>query len=367
MFVRKFRMGILFFLIGMVGSWAFAEEKGPMGEYVSREEYDSLKKRFETLQAQVEDLVHKKTEPEAKATAKAEVQVAKADETSGDEEELSYLDSEVERLSGLIAANRSGSTKYLLTGYGYADYTYPEKGDSTFNAAFNPIFLWKVNDKFLFTAEVEFELEDGSTATSLEIAEIHYFVNDWLTIRAGKFLTPLSTFKEHHHPAWINKLPDQPLFAEGDAQLVPESSLGVQLTGAFNVMCRRLNYAFWVSNGPKLITDAGSAGQLDFNNFPDINDSKAIGGRLGFFPIPELELAYSILWGKVGADGTAFDGIDALLQDVSLSFVKHFEKIKGKLELRGEYVWSIVGHSSAYGGGINIPDNKRAGAYGLCV
>ena len=98
---------------------------------------------------------------------------------------------------------------------------------------FNPIFLWKISDRLLFEGELELELEERETSLSLEMAQVSYLVNGYMTLGAGKFLNSMDYFVERQHMAWVNKLPDKPL-AVYDG-LAPESLVGVQLRGGIPI------------------------------------------------------------------------------------------------------------------------------------
>src|SRR6185437_1636781 len=163
---------------------------------------------------------------------------------------------------------------------------------------------------------------------------------------------------ERLHPAWINKLPEFPLVYAEDDGLVPFSSLGFELRGAFPVKSTKFDYAIYAANGPALNTDPDAAGKLIFDNFDDINDNKAVGGRIGFLPIPELEIGYSIQEAEVGSG--AFKGVNALLQGVDLSYMRDSESLRGTFDLRAEWVWSQVDRATY---GTVTFDNKRNGGY----
>src|SRR4029077_15895818 len=146
---------------------------------------------------------------------------------------------------------------------------------SNFSATFNPIFLWEISPKLLFEGRLELELSGGGTNLELEYAQLSYLLNDYITLGAGEFLAPSNVFVERFQALWINKLPDRPL-AVYDG-ILPEKIIGAEIRGGFPVGPLRANYAFYVSNGPALITDDPSAaGQLDWDNFADNNDDKAV-------------------------------------------------------------------------------------------
>ena len=57
---------------------------------------------------------------------------------------------------------------------------------------FLPIFLASYSDWLLAEGHLEFvTTPDGGTDVSLEYAQLDFLVNDWLTISAGKFLSPI--------------------------------------------------------------------------------------------------------------------------------------------------------------------------------
>ena len=63
-----------------------------------------------------------------------------------------------------------------------------------------------------------------------------FFVNDWLTIIAGRFVAPIGFYNERLNNPWINKLPGD---APGGVPILwmqvlpPMSLLGVQAQGSF--------------------------------------------------------------------------------------------------------------------------------------
>ncbi len=336
--------GLLFIGAGEV---AFGEEKDS-SEYVSRAEYEKLKQEFEAFKTQVQQSLQQRGAP--LDTEQGEV-VAEI------EEELKTLKEQVEEV-------RPGLTNFVLTGYGFGNFTDTEGSDSKFTAGFNPIFLWKLNDQLLFEGELELELEDGSTVTGLEYADILYFLNDYVTVGGGKFLSPFGIFRERLHPKWINKLPNAPLgYASGAARLAPGSQIGAQARGGIPLIAdSKMNYTLYISNGPTLNTGASNAGELSFTNTDDNNSNKALGGRIGFLPIPELEIGYSGETSRVGSRDTAFHGVNALLQELDLSYVRDFEPIKGYIDFRSEWIWSDVDPVD-YGTSGGAFENKRWARY----
>jgi len=260
------------------------------------------------------------------------------------QEALDELQDQVQSLRRQLDAARPGTTGFLVTGWAASGYTDSEDATSSFNGGFNPILLWRLSDRVFFEGAPEIELEDGETEVALEFANFSYLVNRNLTVSAGLFLTPIGLYVERLHPAWINKLPDAPL-AFGHDGLVPNSVLGVQFRGGFAAGRSKFNYAVYAGNGPTLVTpeeDEEEAGMLSFDNFTDNNDNKAVGGRFGFLPIPNLELGAAIMRARVGEKGTEFEDVDATLSAFDLTWVRSSEALRGTLDLRAEWIRSKV-------------------------
>ena len=288
--------------------------------------------------------------------------------------ELEALKTANSTLSERLNALKPGSNKFRITGF--ADFAYHQDLEdldiSRFDhAGFAPIMIWKPSDKLFFESELHIELEggihggetgghgggeggishEGGTHFDLGYASIGYFVNDWLTLVGGKFLSPFGTFNERFHPSWINKLPSAPLgFGHGGA--TPTNELGIQARGGLQSGKSKLYYAVYFSNGPVLEDGKGNpenAGALIYSNFRDNNANKAIGGRVGFLPFSNssLEIGVSGQYaGKTGDLGTEHENVSALLYALDLSYNKDFSSIKGDIRFVGQY--SSVNIGDAY-------------------
>lgn len=268
-----------------------------------------------------------------------------------------------------------GSSRFLITGYGSAGFSYTRptrnattRSRSVFRASLSPIFLWRVSERVFFEAEPEFELEDDETEIKLEYADAAITLNDYMVVRAGIFLTPLSHFTESLHPAWINKLPDAPLYAAEEGGIVPYSSVGAELRGAFPVGALKVAYAAFVANGPRLLTDdPEKAGTLSFDNFDGFNNP-TLGGRASIFLLPELELGGSGLWGRFGERGTSFSGVDGYLLAAFVNYLQDVEALAGTIDLHVEWVFSRLDSATfdptgALGFGPVRFRNQRQGGY----
>lgn len=252
--------------------------------------------------------------------------------------------SQTDRNNQAISQTQAG-TNFLLTGYGFAGFEKEEKGNSTFGpAGFSPIFLWKISDKLFFESEVEIGIEDGETGFGLEYATLHYAFSRYFTLGVGKFLSPFGTFQERLHPAWINKFAERPLgLSEEGVMLNPMSEFGAEIRGGAPMGESRINYVIYLSNGPKLNTGSDDwmmAGQLDYENFADNNNNKAIGGRFGLLPFPNssFEIGISGQTAKTGdKKDPLYENVRANLFAVDLNYVKGIDFLKSNIDIKGQF------------------------------
>lgn len=204
---------------------------------------------------------------------------------------------------------------------------------------FETVFLLQLNDRILLEAQLEYGLEE----IELGYAQMDYIVNDWLTVVAGRYLTPVGFFNERLHAAWINKLPDFPLMQR---QVSPgDSSLnGLQLRGAKYLFGSpvKMEYALFVANGLGLPGENELTALANLNELKETtrlgNDAIASGGRVGFW-IPELgfNVGASALFNRAyRSDAGPFItlwGIDAGFHkgnwDIRFEYANMFQKSPG--------------------------------------
>ena len=131
--------------------------------------------------------------------------------------------------------------------------------------------------------------------SSLQICRMQaeWFINDSLTLVAGRFYSPIGFYSERLRLGWVLKTPDAPLMFN---QVYPDQLYfdGVQLRGARYLFESpvKLEYAGFVANG---LSVAGSKlspkTYSDLSNFSDsgldVNGAKAFGGRIGM-SIPKI-------------------------------------------------------------------------------
>jgi len=200
----------------------------------------------------------------------------------------------------------------VITGYGTVGYFAQPQGENVnaFTAKIAPVFLFQFQDRFLFEAELEFELSEGVTETGLEYASLDYIANDNLVLVGGKFLLPFGVFGPRIHPTWINKFPTSPpIYGHGVtnfgvAPLLPVlADVGAMGRATFTPGRYRVAFNLYAVNGPRIDT-GGDHGDEDGDEDPpgldfpassdDNNPDKAWGGRvdLGLPPWVEVNLSY---------------------------------------------------------------------------
>ena len=321
--------------------------------YVTRKEYEELKDQMLAMKKELDALKKEKGQVSKHETAESHAVVDAHKEvapTPGNSQSTAEADTHKEVASKSVPslaeleASLFGTTKFLIAGWAEAMYEQRNGQVSTFSASFNPIFLWELTPKLLFDSRLEIEPSGGGTNVNLVNAQISYLLNDYIALGVGEFFSPSNVFVERFEPQWINKLPDRPIGVYHD--ILPNISVGAQVRGGFPIGPTRADYAFYVSNGPVLNTfDPRRAGTLDFNSYTDNNDDKAVGGRVGFLPIPGVEVGYGFETSRPGFQGTTFSDVRALVQSVDLEITRDSDLLKGRINLFAQYAWSRVDHA----------------------
>jgi len=277
------------------------------------------------------------------------------DSLSTYDRQIANLDQQVADMDGKIdktfSLMKPGKSKFMLRGYFHSGFEGVSTGDDweyNFSGGkIAPILMYKQSDKLFFEAEFEGGFTaDGEFDWGMEYADITYVINKYVTVRAGKFVLPFGSFMEKLHPAWINKLATVPL-GYGHDGIAPGSDVGAELRGAFNVGSVKLNYQAYVVNGPQLKVGDDvpeEAGGLKFDYLKDNNPNKAVGGRIGIFPIQNsmLEIGVSAMTAKVGDKGSAYEDVRANLFAVDFNLVKNLNFMKSVIDIKAQYNYNQV-------------------------
>jgi hypothetical protein len=322
----------------------------------TREEFNAVKEELRQTKAELADV---------------KKQAANAPSST----DMDDFDRRLKEASDAISRALPGKETVVLAGDAAIGFTVPRHGHSTFEAGIAPLILYRPADHLLFEAAADIGVStddagNSSTSFDLTIANASYEVTDWLVLGGGLFVVPFGVYHNHFDPPWINKFPDDPLVF-GDAAIAPSSEVGIFARGAVPISSTKLTYDLYLTNGPQLITtDPAAAGSLNFDDFTDLNNNKAVGGRIGFLPVPNVEVGYSIQYSMPGAP--PFDHVSALLQAVDLNWRQEVPALVGTFDVRGEWVYSAVSSatydpSGALGIGPVTFGNYRNGGYAqLC-
>jgi hypothetical protein len=225
-----------------------------------------------------------------------------------------------------IAAQTPDSEKPvpILTG-SIGTFSFVTGGQNLIDTQINPVLLVPLGDHWLIESRAEFEGQfqrpltggpyQGPVTKHVDYAQIDYIASPYVTITAGRFLTPFGIFNERLYPVWIRFLQPDPLILP----INTTDSDGVMLRGGFPVNAQaNLNYAVYVS--------ATSIG------LSSVDSERQVGGRLGFFfPGPRLEVGGS--WQRT-------------LQDErknAFGFHMGWQSSRAPLSVRSEFAHSFEG------------------------
>lgn len=219
---------------------------------------------------------------------------------------------------------------------------------------FVPFIYADITEHVKFASEIEIEhgiTETGDTEFSLEFAHIDYLVNEPFNLRAGILLLPVGKFNLLHDSP-LNDLTDRPLVSQF---IIPStmSETGAGFYGTFYPgRTSKLDYELYVTTGPCSYQPDGTPRINEENGTRnsrqrkcgsddgfDVNNGKAVAGRVAFSPMLGIEVAGSGYYGNGSPNGN-YNPLSILAVDWTLQ--------RGPFELIGEAAWSYArGNSRA--------------------
>ena len=150
----------------------------------------------------------------------------------------------------------------------------------------SPLLLVPLGDKWLIEAKGSLSdtfaknhagTYNGLVSYGAAYAQVDYIANPYVTVCAGRFITPFGIYGERFGPNWIRALQVTPI----TSGLTSGGSLGGMLRGGFPAGTEKVNFDYAV--------------YFSTNNTNHIvATDRSTGGRIGFFlPGPRLELGAS--------------------------------------------------------------------------
>jgi hypothetical protein len=253
---------------------------------------------------------------------------------------------------------RSQSSASIENGYGGVTNGFDQQ-------RFVPFIYADITEHVKFASEIEIEhgIRENSTQGTeigLEFAFIDYLVNEPINLRAGILLLPIGKFNLLHDSP-LNDLTDRPLVSPSTA-----SETGAGFYGTFYPgRTSKADYELYVTTGPcgydtngspRVNEQDGTRGsrqrQCPSDDGLDINNGKAVVGRLAFSPMLGIEVAGSSYYGNSSMNGNynplSITAIDWTLQ-------------RGPFELIGEAAWAYSRGNSRAITGNTIPGPPPVG------
>ena len=175
-------------------------------------------------------------------------------------------------------------------------FTNVNGGETELVPSITPVLLVPLGDRWLVESRAEFKGEferdwgtgpyGGKVEQEIDYLQLDYIANRYLTVTAGRFLTPFGIYNERLYPIWIRSLQPTPLIFP----LGTGSSDGVMLRGGFSLNPKvNLNYATYFST---------------LSTMNKFESDRLAGGRVGFFlPGPRIEAGRLLSKGIAGGAG----------------------------------------------------------------
>ena len=205
----------------------------------------------------------------------------------------------------------------VLTGFVGLGSEY-QPGQQQLLPTMAPIVLVPFGDRWLVESEAEFEGTythqsgqpwDHEWEKGVEYAQVDFFLNKYVTLVGGRFLTPFGIFNERLHSGWIRNFQTAPMVTG----LEMSDSNGGMVRGVIPIgTALNVNYAAFFSAS---------------TNNSWVGATRAAGGRVSFFfPKARLEIGTSFQR-KLQDDHVNSYGVDLTWQSTKLP-----------LDVRGEIV-----------------------------
>lgn len=219
---------------------------------------------------------------------------------------------------------------------------------------FVPFIYADITEHLKFASELEIEhgiREDATQGAEIgmEFAHLDYLVNEPFNLRAGILLIPIGKFNLLHDSP-LNDLTDRPLVS----RFIIPSTMAETGAGFYGTLypgrTGKLDYEMYVTTGPcghnnngdPRINEAnGTRGSRQrkcaSDDGLDINNGKAVSGRIAYSPTLGIEVAGSAYHGNA-APGPNYNPLTIAAFDWTLQ--------RGPFEIIGEAAWAYARNNS---------------------
>lgn len=232
---------------------------------------------------------------------------------------------------------RGGATKFLLTGKAQLSWTQTQMPGTLTNHTFYPnafmlMPLVKLSDRLFLDAQVEVDANaTGGAAINLNEMIVYFRACPYLSVFAGNF-SPKYGLYMGIMDDFTNRYCTNPVGMNRG----PATQTGVGIQGGLQVGYSKMNYQFYLANGPQLIIDSTTSGNgnmsgmLSYGSYADNNRDKCIGGSVGFLPLSNSNLQIDVsgqYTAKTGNLGTTFEGVNSASWAVDLNYYHLFNPV----------------------------------------
>lgn len=247
-------------------------------------------------------------------------------------------------------SSKSFFKRFMLTGNAWGNYekTIGASGYEWYGEL-SPVILANISKRFFFESEIRFSNDIRKLDVEIGYATLHYKINKFFTIGAGKFITPYGIFTERLHPAWINKFANAPLgFDHHERMVGPMDEIGIEIRGGAPLGSSKINYAAYISNAPVLTSnpsDASMPGMLESGGMNFRNKHLAFGGRIGFLPFSNssFEIGVSRQQAKIGSlKDSLLKNARTIMHSFDLSYVKSIPAIKSIIDFKSQFNYVLI-------------------------
>ncbi len=245
-----------------------------------------------------------------------------------------------------------GSESFLLTGEASSLFLASKDGNTFVPLTLMLMPLAKINDRLFLESGLKMEMQDdGSFGFGLEALNLHYRVNSWLTVHAGKFAAPWGNVLDMFGEGFVSRFPVGPIGLSDDG-MAPTDLVGFGAQGGFQAGTAKMLYDIYLANGPQLVVNEDGlsdnmTGHMSYESLTDNNKNKAFGGKIGILPFSNSSLqvdAFGQYTAQTGDLGSKYQDVSSSSCGADFNFYKTFNITM--IRLMGQYEETKTGNAT---------------------